>query len=84
MKSSPRPEGDEIEPFGDGEGLDKVTVADLIEGEMKPHAAQDAEEDRIRVFINQKTIDGKQLIGMEHQDKLVPSPFITPGCETFY
>lgn len=65
-ESSPRPEGKEIEPSGDGKGFYKVSVSYLIENEMQAHAAQDTKQDRIRVFIDQKTVEEKQLIGMEH------------------
>lgn len=84
MKLTPCPECEEIEPFGDGKGLDQVAVGELVKDKMQPHAAQDADEDGIRVFVDQKAVKDEQLIGMEHQYKLVPSAFITPGCETPY
>lgn len=84
VKTSPRPEGKEVEPLRYSEGLYQMPVPKLIKDQVQAHAAHDAEEDRIRVFIDQKTVQDEQLIGMKHQDEFVPPPFVAPRREACY
>ena len=62
MKTSPCPEGKEVEPWRYDKGLDKVSVSDLVKDKVKPDTPEDTQQNRMWVIVNQQTKERIQFI----------------------